>query len=261
MTCLYPIAAADQIEIERQARKAEPIVKEEQKEKVYFHSDFEYSWISQGARKGFWRIQSDRIAYLNNNLQQPYAEFTLYDRFGESDYTLDLGSYLKIQNGYLHAAAGFGSDVDFIYKYKAYLETEQKLVGNLSVNVNGRYLRYVNQDVGIFSPGLVYYFGDNYVSASYGISVTEARGAANFGMARGSFALNKYLNFWAGSAFGERLYDILTIKASDQFGYIFFGGTDINVRKNIKLTVGGSYSKEDPSFIKRSIYCGASVKF
>ena len=261
MTCLCSTAAGEQVEIEKQARKREPVIKEEAKEKIYLHSDYEYSWISQGSRRGFWRIQSDRIAYLNNNLQAPYAEFTLYDRFGEDDYTLDLGSYLKLKSGYLQGAVGFGSDVDFIYKFKAYLEAEQKLFGNLSVNVNGRYLHYIPQDVSIFSPGLVYYFGDNYVNASYGLSLTEGRGLAHFGMARGNFALNKYLNLWLGSAVGERLYDIYTIKASDQFGYILFAGTDVNVHKNVRLTLGGSYSKEDPTFIKRSIYCGASVKF
>lgn len=258
---IYSIAQAEQVEIEKETRKKEPIISEIEKEKIYLHSDYEYSWIKQGARKGNWRLHTYRIAYLKNNLQAPYLDLSVYEHFGITDYTFDIGSYFKLQDGYLNGELGAGSDIDYIYKFKGLIGLERKLVDNLCFNLNGKYLHYKPQDVYIVSPGLTYYFGDNYVSAGYGASITKGRGSAHFGAIRGGIVINKYLSAWLGTTVGERLYDIFSLNASEQFGHILFLGVDINVRKNIRLSIGGSYSKEQPSFIKRSIYLGASTKF
>jgi YaiO family outer membrane protein len=262
----YARVFAEQTEIIKEVQKKEPPrFREAGKEKIYAHSLYEYSWIKQGPRKGNWRIFSNRVAYLKDNLQVLYVDSTGYERFGVKDSTLEFGTYLKLQNGYLHGEFGFDCDhVDYMYKFKGLIELEQRVVNNWFVNLGTRYLHYtsdVSGDVYIFSPALVYYFGNNYVTAGYGISDTQYRDSAQFGTAKAGFALNERVNLWLGAAFGNRLFDIVPLKSNKQYGSIFFGGADIAVTKNITFRIGGSYSKERPSFIKRSIDFGAKVKF
>jgi YaiO family outer membrane protein len=252
----------------KEVQKKEPPRFAEEKteaEKVYAHSLYEYSWIKQGPRKGSWRTFSNRVAYLKDNLQVLYLDSTGYARFGVRDYTLEAGSYLKLQNGYLHGEFGFDSDhIDYMYKAKGLVELEQRVVNNWFVNLDARYLHYtsdVSGDVYIFSPALIYYFGNNYLTVGYGISDTQYRDSAQFGKIKGSFALNDRVNLWLGAALGNRLFDINLLKSNKQYGSIFFGGADIAVTKNIAIRIGGSYSKERPSFIKRSIDFGAKIKF
>lgn len=266
MVTVFSYALAEQTEIMEEVQKKEPPrFVGEVKEKVYVHSLYEYSWIKQGSRKGNWRVFSNRVAYLKDNLQVFYIDSTSYARFGVRDYTLEFGSYLKLQNGYLHGEFGFDSDhIDYMYKYKGLIELEQRVVNNLFVNFDTRYLHYtsdVSGDVYILSPALVYYFGDNYVTVGYGISFTQYRDSAQFGKIQASFALNDRVNLWLGTALGNRLFDINLLKSNKQYGSVFFGGLDIAAAKNITFRIGGSYSKERPSFIKRSIDFGAKIKF
>jgi len=257
---------AEQTEIMEDVQKKEPPrFAEETKEKIYAHSLYEYSWIKQGSRKGNWRIFSNRVAYLKDNLQVFYIDSTDYARFGVKDNTLEFGSYLKLKNGYLHGEFGLDSDhINYMYKYKGLIELEQRVVNNWFVNLDTRYLHYasdVSGDVYIFSPALVYYFGNNYLSAGYGVSFTQHRDSAQFGTIKGGFALNDKVKLSLGAALGNRLFDINLLKSNKQYGSIFFGGLDIAVTKNITFRIGGSYSKERPSFIKRSIDFGAKIKF
>jgi YaiO family outer membrane protein len=258
--------SAQQTEIEKQIQKKEPSFTEEEKKAViYTHSLYEYSWIKEGSRKGNWRVFSNRVAYLKDNLQFVYLDSTAYDRLGVRDYSLDFGSYIKLRDGYIHGEAGFDpGPVHYIYKFKGLLEVEQRLVNNLFYNIDGRYLHHTEDnsgDVYVFSPALVYYFGNNYVSSGYGVSFTQHRDCAQFGTVQGNFALNERVHLWLGAALGERLFDIDILKSNKQFGSIFFGGTDINITRNITFRIGGSYSKERPSFIKRGVDFGLKMKF
>lgn len=256
---------AEQTEIIREVQEKPVRFIREDKQKFYFHSLYEYSWIKQGSRKGDWRQFSNRVAYLKDNLQVLYVDSIQYERLGIKDNTIDFGSYQKTPGGYAHLGFGFGSDeTDFTYKFKSLVEIEQRLAGNLSINLDGRFLHYDSDSSGnvyLFSPSLIQYFGNNYISAGYGVSYTESRDSAHFGTLKGAFALNEKINLWGGTAVGERLFDIDVLKADQQFGYVFFAGIDVSLTKNFALRLGGSYSKEQPSFIKRSIDFGARLKF
>ncbi len=259
---------AEQAEIMKAAQKKETRRingGEEGKEKIYTHSLYEYSWIKQGSKIGNWRVFSNRLAYLKDGLQVAYVDSTGYGRFGVNDATLEFGSYQKLKDGYIHGEYGLAVDhADYVYKMKGLIEIEQRLTGNWFVNFDTRYLHYTAEDSGdayIFSPSLLHYFGNNYVSVGYGTSVTKYRDLAQFGVFKGNFALNDRVNLWLGTALGERLFDINILPSSKQYGSFFFGGFDVALNKNITLRIGGSYSKERPSFIKRSVDFGAKIKF
>lgn len=258
MFCLT--VSAEEVKKERQIKETvSPFVKTEKK--IHISSYYEYSWIKQGSRKGNWEVLSNRIAYLRNNLQAPYLEISRFERFGLTDYTADIGSYFKFNDAYARAEVGFGDEISYVYRFQTTLEYSRRLIGNSFWKLNFRYLNYSPDSVFISSPGLIHYFGDHFVSLDYGNSITQNRGSAHWGIAKGNFALNKRLRVWAGSAVGERLYDINAIKASLQYGYIIFSGLDFNLSDDIDLRVGGSYSKERPDFIKRSIDLNFSIKF
>ncbi|MFH1690974.1 MAG: YaiO family outer membrane beta-barrel protein [Candidatus Omnitrophota bacterium] len=261
LSFLFPlIANAQHTEIEKEVKQQKPIF-ETKDFRFFLFPNYEYSSIKQGSRKGNWRILTGHIALMHKNLESPYFEFTQNERFGEKDYTYAVGSYFKLKDDYLHAEASFGADVDYIYKNKVLLEHDHLLVKNLFLETRAIYLNYPADDVYIFSPGLFYYFGDNYVNISYNMSFKESYGLAQWGVIKGLFAINNKLRVWIGTAIGERLYDIYPRKASEQYGYIGFATFEYKINKDFGFNLGYSYSMEKPKFIKRSVNTGLFIKF
>lgn len=254
------IANAQHTEIEKEIKQQKPIFVSKDF-RFFLYPSYEYSSIKQGSRKGNWKILTGHFALMHKNLESPYFEFTQNDRFGEKDYTISTGSYFKLKDDYLHVEAGFGADVDYIYKNKVLIEHDHLLVKNLFLETRAIYLNYPQDDIYIFSPGLFYYFGDNYLNISYNMSFKESYDVAQWGVIKGLFTINEKLHVWIGTAIGERLYDIFPRKASEQYGYIEFATFEYKITKDIDFNLGYSYSMEKPKFIKRSVNTGLFIKF
>jgi len=252
----FNVFSADKTEAERQVKeRILPEIKKEE-QKLIFNSYYEYSWIKQGQRKGDWKLLAETLAYRINDYITPYIETDTWHRLGEKDYTISAGSYFRFKDSpsYLRTELGWGADIDYVYKFKSTTEYGHRLFGNLYGEFGYKFLNYTDNDVYIMYPGLVYYFGDSYVTLFYNNSITESRGMAQWGTIKGDLKINDRLDFFLGTAIGERLYDINDLSdASKQYGYIWFASFDYKLTKNINLRLGGSYSMEKPSFIKRSI--------
>ena len=137
-----------------------------------------------------------------------------------------------------------------------------KLIKDLFWQIGYNYRAYhTSGDVHNVYPGLIYYFGDNYISANYQASFIESRDTASLGIVKGNFAITEFLHYYAGIAFGQRPYDILGIQAYKETGYILFTGLNLNLYKGINCRVGYSYGTETPKFIKHGMNCGLTAKF
>ncbi|MFA5038671.1 MAG: YaiO family outer membrane beta-barrel protein [Candidatus Omnitrophota bacterium] len=258
---LCPAAWAEQVIVEKQIQET-PVFAAPAEEKVFVSSFYEYSWIKQGGRHIQWKTSRNRIAWLKDGLHLPYLEVTRYERAGTVDYTFNLGGMLRLDaDSLLRAEIGFGDDVDFVYRREYSAGYERRWLKNLFWSFDIKYLDYPENDVAIGSPGLIWYFDNHYISASYNVSSTESRGVAQWGIFKGNFYLHKRLDIWMGAAIGERLYDIFLLDASEQYGYILFAGLTFKVRENIDLRFGGSYSMEKPSFINRGVNTQLTVRF
>lgn len=229
--------------------------------KVFFDSDFEYSFVNIGAHKFNWKLLTDRLMYLVRG-QIPYVEFNWHERDRVSDLTIAPGCYFQFKDSSLHVETGYGLDTDYIYEFQTTVDYEHRLYKTLFGKVSTRYLHYKHAgDVFIVSPGFTYYFGDHFLTGNYGFSLTEARRAAHWGSLRLNLALLKQVTGYAGGAIGERLFDIYPIAAPKQGGFIIFTGLDFRILENVKAKTGFSYSEERPNFIKRSVEGGLSIRF
>ncbi len=227
-----------------------------------FDPSFEYSWIKQGSRKIRWKMSTERLTYVSKKDVMPFVEARQYERAGLKDHVVDIGVDARFKDSYAHAELGFGgSDVDYVYKFKSFLEYARRLRGTLFFKIGQEFLHYSLNNVAIFSPGAVYYFGDSYVMWDYNASVNTHRDPAQWSTLRGSLRCAKNLDAWGGIAIGERLYDILPLESSKQYSYIFFGGLTWHATEDVSVRLGGSYSQEKPSFIKRSLEAGVSIRF
>jgi len=141
------------------------------------------------------------------------------------------------------------------------LEYSHRLYKNMFWQIGYSYRAYEAGDSYVLYPGLIYYFGDNYISATYGPNWIEDRDTGFSGSVKGNFFITEFLQLWSGVAFGQRLYDIYGLDAHAENGFILFGGITLKVYKGINVRVGGSYGEEEPKFIKRSLIFDASVKF
>ncbi|MDO8488500.1 MAG: hypothetical protein Q7S42_00065 [Candidatus Omnitrophota bacterium] len=238
------------------------IVKEEKEVKGEISVDayYEPSKVVQGSRPGRWREITNRIGYKYKNIQG-YLTMSQWNRFSVNNYTAYLGTYLNFPNSYAHVEAGWGWDVTYMYKFQSIIEYGHRIKNGLYWQVGYNFRNYAINDTHMVYPGLIYYFGDNYISIDYGMTLTESRGVAQFGTVKGNFALSKRFSLLLGAAAGRRLYDIFELPAYDQFGYIVFSGLNFNVCPWATARIGYSYGTENPDFIKRSINTSVSLKF
>ncbi len=254
--------AAQEIPSERlvQGKPTLPTAVPAEKGKWYLGEFYEYGRVNQGSRFGNWNEMDERIGYEYKNIQL-YTYAAQLKRFADKDYTYNFGTVVPFKNYYIHEEFGFGSDVDFIYKFQNILEVSHKLAGNLYWQGGYNYRNYKQNDTYLIYPGLIYYFGDNYVSVDYGVSMIESRGNSQFGTVKGAFAITDSLHWSLGAAVGERLYDIFELPSNKEYGYIVFTGFTLNLYKDLNLRLGYSYGMEKPSFIKRGLTFGLSIKF
>jgi len=223
-------------------------------------SFYERSNVVQSSRHGHWDELTNSILYRKGDIAG-YVSISKLQRFSERDYTANMGAYFKLGEYLLHEEFGWGWDVDFIYKLQNIVEVSHKLKNNLYWQFGYNYRAYIVNDTHLMYPGLMYYFGDNYIGVDYGLSVINSRGLAQYGVIKSDFAINKFLHWSLGAAIGERLYDIFGIDASKEYGYIIFTGANLNVTKDLNFRIGYSYGSENPKFIKRSLNLALSLKF
>ncbi|MFA6321307.1 MAG: hypothetical protein WCY36_05560 [Candidatus Omnitrophota bacterium] len=258
--------SADQGETERMLRRITPpmtVIKEEVKAKDQWYFDYYYepSVIIQGNRTGRWSENTTTFGYTHENVQG-YFFVTEMDRLGDNDYNANWGTYITLKDSYVHMETGFGWNINYTYDFQSIVEYGHKLIKNVFWQVGYNYRCYRTAgDVHNIYPGLIYYFGDNYISANYGISCIESRDAANFGTVKGVFAITDFLKLYGGVAFGERLYDIFGLSAAKEKGYILFVGTNIKIYKGINCRVGYIYGREEPKFEKHGMHYDLAVKF
>ena len=256
---------AEQVEAERIAR--EPAIphaviegKRLSENKWYTGTFYDLGNVVQGTRRGEWTEVTGWLGRKQNNINV-YASFSQLKRFSEKDYTGNAGLYLKFKDYYIHEELGPGWDVDFIYKFQNIAELSHKLYKNLYWQLGYTYRHYPINDTHLVYPGLIYYIGDSYIRADYGLSRIESRGTGQFGALKGSFAVNKRLRWDVGTSVGEWLYDIYGLSAKKEYGYILYTMFNFEVTKDVRLSLGYSYGTERPQFIKRSLNVSLTANF
>ncbi|MBN2453800.1 MAG: YaiO family outer membrane beta-barrel protein [Candidatus Omnitrophica bacterium] len=261
--------AVDQADTESLLRRITPPVavmeeaagkKEEPRDQFYADCFYEPSNIMQGNRTGHWNEVDTTLAYIHRNIRG-YMMVNQYERFDNKDYTANIGSYINMKHSYVHLEGGFGWDIDYMYKFQSIVEYGHKLYKTLFWQVGYTYRGYGTDDTHRVYPSLIYYFGDSYMSASYGAGFMEGHDTANFGIVNGDFTVTDFLRWNGGVAFGQRLYDIYAFDASAEMGFILFAGISWKLYKEIYLKAGYSYGEEAPKFMKRSLYFAVSVKY
>lgn len=246
---------------ERLIMHLQPAPEPVEKDKTTLFSYYEPSTVLTGNSPGRWAELTNGFAYQHKNITG-YASFSRFNRYDDIDYTANFGTYINLTDQYVHFEAGFGWLNDYMYNIQTITEYAHRIYKGLFGQIGYNYRGMVGPDSHTIYPGLVYYFGDSYMSADWGINTIEGRDTAYFGVVKGNFAITKFLDLWSGFAFGERLYDIYGYDASQSKGYILFGGVTIKVYKDIlNVKVGGSYGEEDPKFIKRSLIFSTAVTF
>lgn len=234
--------------------------KPEAKGEFSIDSYFEPNKVVQGSRPGRWREITNRIGYKYKNIQG-YLTMSQWRRFDVDNETAHFGAYVSFPNSYVHAEAGWGWNVTYMYKFQSIVEYGHRIKNGLYWQVGYNFRNYAANDTYMLYPGLIYYFGDHYISVDYGATLTESRGIAQFGTVKGNFALTKRLSLLLGMAAGRRLYDIFELPAYKQFGYIIFSGFNFKVCPWATARLGYSYGTEKPDFIKRGINTSVSLKF
>lgn len=253
--------ATDQGETARLIEQLRPPPKTVEKDKIYVENYYEPSFVLEGNRTGQWWENTTAFGYVHQNITG-YGFISQLSRLGVLDNTGNIGAYINIdKNQYAHMEIGWGwGDINYIYKLQTIAEYSHRLYKDLFGQVGYNYRGYHEEgDSHTLYPGLVYYFGDNWMGATFGTNWIENRQTAYFGTVKGNFVITDHVQLWSGVAFGQRLYDIFGINGED--GLILFGGITFTIYKGINIKVGGSYGQEEPKFIKRGLIFDASVKF
>ncbi|MDP3791743.1 MAG: YaiO family outer membrane beta-barrel protein [Candidatus Omnitrophota bacterium] len=261
--------AAEQADVEQLVQKLTPplavtAAKEPGKDSWYYDAYYEPGDVLQGTKRGHWNELDYTFGYTRKNITG-YMFISQQERFDNKNNAASLGAYINMdKDQYAHFEGGLGwGGKMFLYQLQSIVEYGHRIYENLFGQVGYTYRLYrgLGDDTHLVTPGLIYYFGDSYLSANYGASYMESHDTASIGVFKGDFAITKFLRWNCGIAFGGRLYDINGSDAADEQGYILFTGISINLYKGISCRFGYTYGTEDPKFIKRSIYYAVSAKF
>ena len=261
-----PLFSAEEASVEKLVEKFTPSLaikkdKTEAPDRWYFDGYFEPSNVLQGNRRGHWNEFYYTFGYIHKKIHG-YMTVSQQERFDEKDYTAAWGAYLNLdKNQYVHLETGFGWDINFIYQLQNITEYAHRIYDNMFAQVGYTYRAYRGDDTHLLAPGLIYYFGDSYISANYGAGYMESHDTASLGVVKGDFAITDFLRWSLGAAFGSRLYDIYSLDARFEKGYILFTSLNIKIYKGMNFRIGYSYGTEEPKFVKRSISFAASCKF
>lgn len=258
----YPAELADTERLIRRITPPTAIVTEKPpvKDEWYVDGYFEPSSVIQGTRTGYWSELTTLYGYIHQNTRG-YLSVSQYERFDDKDYTVNFGSYLSFKHSYVHTEVGFGWMTNYMYRFTSINEYGHKMYKNLYWQIGYTYKDYFLYDTHLVYPGLIYYFGDHYISADWGIGYMEDHDTGQFGIIKGNFAITKFLQWNLGVAFGDRLYDIYGLKAHKETGYILFTGLNMTIYKGFSGRIGYIYGEESPKFVKRSLYYALSAKF
>ena len=261
--------AAEQASVEGLVRRLTPplavtAAEEPGKDSWYFDGYFEPGDVLQGTKRGHWNELDYTFGYTHKNITG-YMWMSQQERFDNKNNAAALGAYInmdKDQYAHLECGLGWGGKM-FLYQLQSIADYGHRIYENLFGQISYTYRSYrgTADDTTLLAPGLIYYFGDSYISANYGASYMESHDTASIGVFKGDFAITKFLRWNCGIAVGGRLYDILGKDAKDEQGYILFTGVNINLYKGISCRFGYIYGTEAPKFIKRSIYYAVSAKF
>lgn len=267
MAAVFPVDASSAAQAEgetateRLIMLERPAPKPVERDRYTAISYYEPSDVMTGTRTGRWAEITEGFAYQHKNLTG-YASVSHFNRYDDIDYTANFGTYLNLKDQYAHFEIGFGWLTSYMYHIQTISEYAHRLYKDLFWQIGYNYRDYSSGDTHIVYPGLVYYLGDSYLSAEWGINCIEGRDTAYYGAFKGNFAITPFLDLWPGVAIGQRLYDIYAYDAGKENGFILFGGVTIKLYKDIlSVRVGGSYGEEAPKFIKRSLIFSAQARF
>lgn|GEM_PF-896031 len=263
-----PAHAAEQASVESLVQRLTPplavtAVKEPEKDNWYYDAYFEPSNVLQGTRRGHWDELDYNFGYVHKNITG-YLSISQQERFDVKNNAAALGAYVNMdKDQYVHFECGVGWPTTFLYQLQSIVEYGHRLYKDLFGQIGYTYRSYRGSfdDTHLVTPGLIYYFGDSFLSANYGASYMESHDTASIGIFKGDFAITKFLRWNCGIAVGGKLYDILGEDAHDEQGYILFTGVNINLYKGIGCRFGYIYGTEAPKFIKRGLYYAVSAKF
>lgn len=233
---------------------------EKQKGEIFIDNYYEHSKVHQGTRRGSWEETTNLAGYKYGNLRS-YFSVSQLRRFDDRNYTANFGAYYTMPNSYCHFETGFGWDTSYIYRTQNLAEYAHRLYKGLYWQLGYNYRTYGSGNSQLIYPGLYYYFGNSYLALEYGRSMIDGRGGGNMGSLKSNIAINNRLNWWSGAAYGQRLYDIYELPASEQYGCIIFSGFTYKVTENISLRAGYTYGKEKPKFFKRGYMLDLALKF
>ena len=264
-----PVFAEGHADVEKFVQKLTPplavtAAKVPGKDAWYFDGYYEPGDVLQGTKTGHWNELDYSFGYIHKNITG-YMLMSEQERFDNKNYTASWGAYInmgKDQYAHLEGGLGWGGKM-FLYQLQTIAEYGHRIYENLFGQIGYTYRNYRGSadDTHLITPGLIYYFGDSYLSANYGAGCMESHDTASFGVFKGDFAITKFLRWNCGVAVGGRLYDINGWDSKDEQGYILFTGVNINLYKGISCRFGYIYGTEAPKFIKRSIYYAVSAKF
>ncbi|MBI1883334.1 MAG: hypothetical protein HYS08_03905 [Chlamydiae bacterium] len=265
--CVFGIpflSPAETLDIKHQTRANLPSLTtlhgEEQKNHFSAFAFYETGNVKIGSHHGTWSEITGSVGSRYKNINT-YFSYSRFERLHLVDHAVNVGSYFNLSDFYIHEEIGFGIAPTYLYQFQNIAELSHPLYRGLYGELRHTYRDYAENDSQLFSPGLTYYFGNHFLSASYGISHIASRGNANLVTLKGDFEITDWLRWNAGAAYGQWLYDIQGKDASDEKSYIAYTNFKLKIYKDFHIGIGYSYGTEKPKFIIRSISLFASVKF
>lgn len=221
-----------------------------------------YSPVDFGAVQQTW--QSARLAggWLDDGRAGWTVAMDRQQRDQLVDWTGAASGFRRNGDWTFSGGVGIGANPTFSYKRSFDGELARRVVGSLVAHGGYRYLDFTSTSVHLIQPAVTLYLPHGDIGARYFFVRNSSRATTTGTLqVQGSLSVNPRLRLGAGSAFGERIFDIASLQAPAADAWVGYGYAHITASPQWSFDLSIGRAHENPSFSQGMLTIGVRRTF
>ena len=184
----------------------------------------------------------------------------------QRDRLVDWGGWARgfRRSGDWTFSGGFGLGADPTFSYRRSFEGElaRRVVGTLVAQGGYRYLNFTTTDVHLIQPGATLYLAHGDIGVRYYIVRNASRETTTGTLqVQGTVNLNQRVRVGGGGAFGERIFDVVSLQTPSADSWVGYGYMHITASPAWSFDVGLGRARENPYFSQSMLTLGVRRTF
>lgn len=228
----------------------------------YLEAAGDYSPVKIAATDQSWRTGRLSGGFFENGRAGWTVALERQQRDRLVDWSAVARGFRRTGDWTFSGGVGYGNDPTFSYRHSYEGEIARTIVGTLVAHGGYRYLEFTGAKVHLIQPAATLYMPHGEVGARYFIARNQTREITTGTLlVQGTVEVHPRLKLGGGGAFGERIFDIAALAASNAEAWVGFGYAQVNAGRHVSINIGVGRAHEDPFFSQETVSLGVRYTF